>query len=130
MSERITEQLLKHWILQAKQKQSTAMLQKDICQVTEADQANIWNCIKKWVSSTKPTKYYFFHLEKKKRQKKPVLILNWTDCMQFSVKLVNGILKSKKLLIDILARVSPANHLLLKEFRQLAAHLVEWLKIN
>lgn len=50
--------------------------------------------------------------------------------MQFSVKLVNGILKSKKLLTDISARVSPANHLLLKEFRQLAAHLVEWLKIN
>lgn len=45
---------------------STAMLQKDIYQVTEADQANIWNCIKKWVSSTKPTKYYFFHLKKKK----------------------------------------------------------------
>lgn len=106
---------------------STAMLQKDIYQVTEADQANIWNCIKKWVSSTKPTKYSFFHL-KKKKQKKLVLILNWTDCMQFSVKLVNGILKSKKLLIDISARVSPVNHLLLKEFSQLAAHVVEWLK--
>lgn len=48
--------------------------------------------------------------------------------MQFSVKLVNGILKSKKLLIDISARVSPVNHLLLKEFSQLAAHVVEWLK--
>lgn len=56
--------------------------------------ANIWKCIKKWVSSTKPTKHYFFHLKKKKKQKQVLIILNWTDCMHFSIKLINSILKS------------------------------------
>lgn len=32
-----------------------------------------------------------------KKQKKVALILNWTDCMHSSIKLVNGILKSKTL---------------------------------